>query len=160
MPISFRRTPGRYCLCACSESSEIHAASVSFSSEIVVNLTSARAWLLAHCTPALSMRRTLAWPGVGIGGGVSRRRRQHLRWQSHPWRPTGSGCSFRRRPPPPKSPEASAWPSTPLRAPQHHHRGLASTGRTPCRRLARGAPFRRNREAGLIPTRLACEWNQ
>ena len=83
--------------------------SVSFSSEHGVDLASNCSGAFLPVPPPYPEQCMSIWMGAGVGGGVPRRCRQLLRCQSHPWRPAGTSTTFRRRPAPPKPPEASVW---------------------------------------------------
>ena len=63
----------------------------------------------------------------------------HARRQQRPLRLPERRSVGRRRPAPPKPPEATAWPSPPMCMLQSRRRELGGTERAPCRRRARTA---------------------
>ena len=160
MPKSFRRTLGRHYFCRLSEKISVSEFYSVVSSSETCHRSTVRPGALRTASPPWPEHRTPPWMGTDVGGGEHRRSWQLLRWQSHPWRPTGDSASSQRRSAPPNAPLPSAWPHARQRTPQHRRRGPASTGRALCRRRARAAPFRRIHPGLLIQARLAPKQNQ
>ena len=85
---------------------------LSFSSEPFLDLASSRGGAVRPVLPSYPLRRTIAWRLAGVGD-----EQEEVR---HPVSDGSSGlCGCqreaqhgRRRPAPPKPPEATAWPST------------------------------------------------
>ena len=115
-------------LCTFSKIQSFRVLQCRFSSG-TCHRSTVRPGALRSASPPWPEHRTPPWTGTGVGGGEHRRSWQLLRWQSHPWRPTGDSASSQRRSAPPNAPLSSAWPHARQRTPQHHRRGPTGTGR-------------------------------
>ena len=74
-------------LCTFSKIQSSELSSVSFSS-VTCHRSPVHPGALRTAPSPWPEHRTPSWTDAGVGGGEHRRRRQLLRWQSHPWRPT------------------------------------------------------------------------
>ena len=151
---SFHQTLGRHFFRRLSEKFRFSEFSQCRFSSVACHPSPVPPGALRTASPPWPEHRTPSWTGAGVGGGEHRRRRQLLRWQSHPWRPTEPAparYAVLRRPTLPSPPRGLMHASAPL---QHRRRGPASTGRALCRRRARAAPFCRNHPARPIQPRL------
>jgi hypothetical protein len=72
--------------------------SVSFSSELVVDLASARVSALLPVPPSYPVHRTVAWPVASVGGDLSRQLRRLPQWQNLLWRLAEASVAERRPP--------------------------------------------------------------
>jgi hypothetical protein len=131
---SFHRAAGMH---SCCQKFRKIQSSVSFSSVLVVNLASSRLGSMLPVPPSYPSCRTVVWTVASIGGELAGVHRPRERRQQWPLRAPESSARKRRRPAPPKPPEATAWPSSSLSAPQNRRRGLGCTEHALCRRRAR-----------------------
>ena len=96
-------------------------------------------WPLAPCSSFLSTAPHGRLDACGRRRRAGRGASPHARRQQHPLRLPERRSVGRRRPAPPKPPEATAWPSTHLCTLQGRRRELEGAERAPCRRRARTA---------------------